>query len=72
MDYLSAFLRMARSFKVTIMMDIFVGTAWKSIKKAIFILDTLKMESREDMVLITPLQLNKSTKVYFLDIKGSW
>lgn len=72
MDYLSAFFRMARYFKVTIMMDIFVGTAWKLIKMPIFILDTLKMELREDMVLITPLQLNKSTKVYFLDIKGSW
>lgn len=72
MDYLSAYLKMVRSFKVTIMMDIFVETAWKSIKMAIFILDTLKMESREDMVLITPLQLNKSIKVYFSDIKGSW
>lgn len=72
MDYLSAYLKMVRSFKVTIMMDIFVETAWRSIKMVIFISDTLKMESREDMVLFTPLQLNKSIKalgrmIYLMD-----
>lgn len=71
MDYLSVFLKMVRYFKATIMMDIFVVTAWKSTKMVIFILVILKMELKEGMGSITPLELNKFTKVtYFLILKG--
>ena len=65
MDYLSVFFKMVRSFKAIIMMDIFVVIVWRSIKMVIFISVILRMESKEDMGLITLLQLNKSTKVTY-------
>jgi len=72
MDYQSVFFQMGRYLKGIIMMDIFVATVLKSIKKEIFTLDILKMELKEVMELITRLQRNKSTKVSLHHIKGFW